>query len=220
MPIEVLLASANARHVEQVAETLANAGGHPQLDLTVSNPLLLGRVVAVRNPDVLLAAGDPTQGDTLELLNRMAHESRTRPLVLYEACTNNQVIEWVRHGAVGCLAYSAIPMLLAKAVRTVYLGGTWYGRSALLEALRSSVGAAVTPLPAEDARLTHRESEILHLAGQGLSNKEIGRRLEISDQTVKTHLHRVYAKLHQSGRYKAFLAQPRPIAVRAASVGR
>lgn len=44
--------------------------------------------------------------------------------------------------------------------------------------------------------------------GLGLSNKEIGRRLEISDQTVKMHLHRVYATLHRSGRFKASLAQP------------
>ena len=48
---------------------------------------------------------------------------------------------------------------------------------------------------------------MLDLIGSGLSNKEIARQLDISDKTVKTHLHRVYVKLNQSGRYKALLAQ-------------
>jgi DNA-binding NarL/FixJ family response regulator len=90
----------------------------------------------------------------------------------------------------------------------VFAGSTWFGRTALLQALRSQIGADA-PAVAEGSKLTQREEEILRLIGQGLSNKEIGRRLDISNQTVKTHLHRVYAKLHQSGRYKAFLAQAR-----------
>ena len=61
----------------------------------------------------------------------------------------------------------------------------------------------------KDSKLTRREDEILRLIGTGLTNKEIGRRLKISDNTVKTHLHRVYTKLNQSGRFKAFLAQPK-----------
>jgi ATP/maltotriose-dependent transcriptional regulator MalT len=46
-----------------------------------------------------------------------------------------------------------------------------------------------------------------------MSNKEIGRRLAISDQTVKTHLHHVYVKLERSGRYKAFLSHPASVHV-------
>ena len=76
-----------------------------------------------------------------------------------------------------------------------------------MQALRSQVTLQAQKCT-EARSLTHREEEILQLIGHGLSNKEIGRRLEISDQTVKTHLHRVYSKLHKSGRYKAYLAQP------------
>ena len=47
----------------------------------------------------------------------------------------------------------------------------------------------------DGAGLTKRESEIAHLAAQGLSNQEIGKRLYISENTVKTHLKSVYAKL-------------------------
>jgi DNA-binding NarL/FixJ family response regulator len=129
-------------------------------------------------------------------------------LLLYATCTRGDILEAIRAGASGCVARSVDPRLLVKAVRTVHAGSTWFGRTALLEALRGQIGVDAPPLP-ETGKLTQREEEILRLIGQGLSNKEIGRRLDISDHTVKTHLHRVYAKLHQSGRYKAFLAQAR-----------
>jgi DNA-binding NarL/FixJ family response regulator len=78
-----------------------------------------------------------------------------------------------------------------------------------LLALRSVVGTArgIAP-PADEVRLTEREQEIFDLIARGLTNKEIARELDISDQTVKTHLHRAYVKLQQSGRYKALLSQP------------
>lgn len=48
--------------------------------------------------------------------------------------------------------------------------------------------------------LTTRESECVHLAGQGLEDKEIAARLGISPRTVGNHLHRAYAKLGVSDR--------------------
>lgn len=162
-------------------------------------------VAAAMRPDVVLLEQDTG----LRLLSALAQACPgTRVLLLYAACTQAAVVEAIRFGAAGCVARSTDPQLLAKAVRAVFAGANWFGRTALLQALRSQIGADAVP-PGEATRLTHREEEILRLIGQGLSNKEIGRRLEISDHTVKTHLHRVYSKLHQSGRYKAFLSQPR-----------
>jgi two-component system nitrate/nitrite response regulator NarL len=48
--------------------------------------------------------------------------------------------------------------------------------------------------------LTDRERQIMGLVSEGLSNKEIGRRLNIADCTIKVHLHRVYQKLEISNR--------------------
>lgn len=51
-----------------------------------------------------------------------------------------------------------------------------------------------------------------------MTNKEIARQLKINDKTVKTHLHNIYIKLHDGGRYKAFLsngrARPAPVSAR------
>jgi two-component system nitrate/nitrite response regulator NarL len=48
--------------------------------------------------------------------------------------------------------------------------------------------------------LTERERQIMRLVSEGLSNKEIGRRLNIADGTIKVHLHHVYRKLEISNR--------------------
>jgi two-component system nitrate/nitrite response regulator NarL len=48
--------------------------------------------------------------------------------------------------------------------------------------------------------LTDREHQIMRLVSEGLSNKEIGRRLNLSDGTIKVHLHHIYQKLEISNR--------------------
>jgi DNA-binding NarL/FixJ family response regulator len=206
MEIRLLIACAAVDDAQRIDGAMrSHACGDPAI---ASRPIAIERactVAAALRPDVALIDLDPG----LRVLPALAHAScGTRALLLYRACTHADIVEAIRAGAHGCIARSMDPSLLAKAVRTVFAGSTWFGRTALLQALRSQIGADA-PAVAEGSKLTQREEEILRLIGQGLSNKEIGRRLDISDQTVKTHLHRVYAKLHQSGRYKAFLAQAR-----------
>ena len=48
--------------------------------------------------------------------------------------------------------------------------------------------------------LTTRERQVILLVAQGLSNKEVGRGLELSEGTVKIHLHNIYQKLHVNNR--------------------
>ena len=160
-------------------------------------------------PDVLMLEKSPSASGTHALASLIGRVSRfARTLMLCDACSDELIIESIQQGASGCILKSSPPSLLAKAVHAVFSGETWYGRVALLQALQSQVCRSTTEHEVEEHRLTPREEEILHLIGCGMSNKEIGRRLEISDKTVKTHLHRVYVKLNRSGRFKAFLAQP------------
>ena len=62
--------------------------------------------------------------------------------------------------------------------------------------LRNQSGNAGT---AETA-LTHRERQIVRLVSEGLSNKHIGRRLNVTDGTIKVHLHNIFQKLQVSNR--------------------
>jgi ATP/maltotriose-dependent transcriptional regulator MalT len=70
-------------------------------------------------------------------------------------------------------------------------------------ATRGRLRAAPPAAPAARETLSARETEVLILAGRGLTNAQIGRELFVSEATVKTHLLRAYAKLGVSGRTAA-----------------
>jgi DNA-binding NarL/FixJ family response regulator len=62
--------------------------------------------------------------------------------------------------------------------------------------------------------LSPREREVAQLVGRGLSNKEVARRLQLSEGTVKLHLHSVFQKLGAKNRYSLILANLRERPVR------
>jgi DNA-binding NarL/FixJ family response regulator len=173
------------------------------------------RAAAATPPDVLLlqyahSLDETTRNGAWQVLSRISGVSaNTRVLLLCDTYTPRSIVGFIQHGASGCVLSSCEPPLLAKAVRTVHEGETWFGRTDLLQALRSQLDA--NPVIASDVLedqelLTSREREILGLIGTAMTNKEIARQLKISDHTVKTHLHHIYVKLEKSGRYKAFLS--------------
>lgn len=202
MSIKVLLASVDSDLGVLLRDEVEREGGGDIGCELIDMPRVLPAITAGR-PDVLMLEGQITPAAVQWA--RQASPS-TRILMLCDVCTQDLVMQSVTRGASGCLPKSSAPALIVKAIRTVFRGETWYGRAALLEALKSQ--ACGVPRRVDDGNLTPREEEILHLIGAGLTNKEIGRRLDISDKTVKTHLHHVYVKLQRSGRYKAFLSQP------------
>lgn len=104
--------------------------------------------------------------------------------------------------AAGCAAYChafADGATLLQVQQVVQAGHVWVGKE-LMQQLLSGVRQALRPLPppADDwaAGLTEREREIARLAASGESNREIARRCDITERTVKAHLAAVFYKLH------------------------
>ena len=112
-----------------------------------------------------------------------------------------------RMGASGCLEKLASPDMLLRALRAVE-SGLFAVDSALLT--RALAAERRAPAPVHNlGHLTERQREIVHWAALGMSNKQIGRRLGISPETVKSHLHQVFEREGISGRV-ALLALHRP----------
>jgi DNA-binding NarL/FixJ family response regulator len=153
--------------------------------------------------DVLMVEDGMDPAYTMDLLDCVHSVSpETRCVVLVDAFDQQRLLDAIRHGATGCLPKASGRSVWAAAVRMAAAGAGWLAAPPALQ-------PQAQPDPAAASRsLTQREREVLSMIGAGLTNKEIGRRLQISDNTVKTHLHRAYVKLHQSGRYKAYLATP------------
>ena len=120
--------------------------------------------------------------------------------------TNTDTVEVaaqaMRSGASGYIIHGALdPSGIAAAIRTCLSGGT--------------VMAGLDPWPVSatsrtaervDSGLSQRETEIMDLISQGLTNAELARRLFLSEKTVKNHINRIFAKLGVANRAQAMAA--------------
>jgi DNA-binding NarL/FixJ family response regulator len=118
---------------------------------------------------------------------------------------DERVVDFAEAGALGyVLQEETLDGLIAK-VRTVDQGQTFCSPRILASVLARI--ASLSRLPAVPPRvvepLTAREREILALLAAGLGNKEVGRRLRITLQTVKNHVHRILEKLQCHRRREA-----------------
>lgn len=115
---------------------------------------------------------------------------------------HDQIFAALKAGASGYLIKRSTPEEVRQAIRDVCTGGAPMSA----EIARRVVEAFHQPAPAggvEEVNLSKRETEILELLTKGLANKEIADRLDISVETVRVHLRRVYEKLHVHSRTEA-----------------
>lgn len=98
-------------------------------------------------------------------------------------------------GARGYCHALAAPEMLRDVAAAVCHGGLWVGADLVQRLLRSLPAPSVGEVADDLALLSERERETAQLVAQGLSNKEIARKLEITERTVKAHVSSVFAKL-------------------------
>jgi two-component system nitrate/nitrite response regulator NarL len=121
-----------------------------------------------------------------------AFGSKTRIVFLTALATANQILTAMGRGAKGILHKDVAADELTKCIRAVAQGQEWLSES--MAELIARVSKQVPP-SANGNSLSMREKEVMNLASSGLSNKEIVRRLSLSEGTVKTHLHNIYQRL-------------------------
>jgi len=162
-------------------------------------------VVAARQqrPDVVLMdLRMPGAGGLAAIRQLSADLPTIRVLVLTTYDSDADILPAVEAGAAGYLLKDTPRDTLVGAIFAAARGETVLAPSVagrLVHRLRSAPGEA----PAARETLSARETEVLALAGRGLTNAQIGRELFVSEATVKTHLLRAYAKLGVSGRTAA-----------------
>jgi len=160
--------------------------------------------------DVLLidAAGDDREVDgALERL-RGIHERAAgcKAIVLGLPCEDERLIEFIEAGALAYVLRGTSPADLVEAIH-----GAHAGRSRCSARVAAAVVARIVELESQHTKvdrrerepLTAREREVLGWMATGRCNKEIGRRLHISVQTVKNHVHSILAKLEAKRRREA-----------------
>ncbi len=146
-------------------------------------------------------------------LDRLAAAVETLPPILALLADDEPAAEALAAGARGLLFRDAESASLAAALRAVARGLVVLD-SALADLLLPADDLADTAEPATEPTgptepLTPREIDVLQLLAQGLSNKQIAARLEISDHTAKFHVAAILAKLGATGRTEAVVRAAR-----------
>ncbi|MFF5147223.1 response regulator [Streptomyces sp. NPDC013157] len=164
--------------------------------------------VAELAPDVVLMDIRMPELGGIEATRRIVGERpHIKVLVLTTFDLDEYVYEALRSGASGFLLKDASADKLAEAVRVVAAGDALLApgitRRLITQFSQLDGGGVRAPLKERVADLTERETEVLTLIAQGLSNAEIAERLVVAEQTVKTHVGRILVKLGLRDRTQA-----------------
>jgi DNA-binding NarL/FixJ family response regulator len=154
--------------------------------------------------DVRMPVMDGLQA-TREILRAAAGPERPRVLMLTTFDLDDYVYQALRAGASGFLLKDATAAELVHAVRVVAAGDALLAPSVTRRLIADFARQprAAPPFPSAVGALTQRESEVLRLIARGLSNAEISDTLVIAEQTTKTHVGRILAKLDLRDRAQA-----------------
>jgi DNA-binding NarL/FixJ family response regulator len=157
-------------------------------------------VLRMEKPDVLILDATLPPSGGLWVLRQMRREKMpTRAVLVADHPEGKDVLEAVRLGVGGILLPDMTPESLLRCVHTVHAGEQWLESQAVARLLnrRPRGEAALRQLA---SGLTPRQMEIVRLATEAISTREIAARLMVTEGTVKVHLHNIYAKLQVDGR--------------------
>lgn len=163
-------------------------------------------------PDVLLLDLKMPKGDVVQTLLEVKEKNpATKVLILTAFSEDENILNAAKGGAKGYVLKGIASSTLLQAIKTVHGGGLWIDKdmpsSDIFEEIARAQSQEPVGLPPNEAIkvLTNREMEILRLVAEGLTNEEIGKRIFISEKTVKTHLTNIFDKLKVNNRFKAAL---------------
>ena len=156
-------------------------------------------IEAIRSlaPDVAMldSMSDLTGSEILAAVNA---ESLLTRLVFFTASVDqDDLVAATASGVCSMISKSSAPERLVQSLRQIVDGWNLPRLSSTLDPSRKATNDASGSVLQV---LTDRESEIMRLVSKGLSNKEIARRLNISQGTTKVHLHHIYQKLEINNR--------------------
>ncbi len=158
-----------------------------------------------RRADVVVMDADRRGTVDLELVAPVLQQDSGVRVVLLSSCNDERrLFEALRAGAAGYLLKSLRATELVGLLERARDGQVVVDPSmASSLALAAGNGREAGGWPGADLGLTRRESEVLELAADGLSNQEIAQRLVVGRETVKTHLSSLYRKLKVADRASA-----------------
>jgi len=139
-----------------------------------------------------------------------ASHPNTRTIVLLDSSERVVVVEAFRSGARGIFNREQPFELLCKSIQAVYVGEVWASNEELqfaLDALAQTEVNVTNSAKGHGDRivLSKREEGVVHLVAEGLTNRDISRQLNLSENTVRNYLFRIFNKVGTSNRLELAL---------------
>ena len=212
VPIKVVIADDHTLFREGIRKILSL-----EKDILVVGEAARGdeviKVTERTKPDVLLLDLKMPKGDVVQtLLDVREKSAATKVLILTAYSEDENILNTAKSGAMGYVLKGIDFPTLLQAIKTVHKGGVWIDKEtpsadAFEEIARGQLNEVGVETRNNDVidMLTKREKEILTLVSEGLTNEEIGKKIFISEKTVKTHLTNIFDKLKVNNRFKAAL---------------
>ncbi len=167
---------------------------------TAANGLEAIEAVERHRPDVVLMDLSMPELDGVAATKVISTRfPASRVLVLTSFSEQSRILEALAAGADGYLLKHSEPDDIATAIRAVHAGGSPLDP----KAARALIDSQRNPRPT--SQLTEREAEVLLLVRDGLANKQIARRLGITERTVKAHMTSIFQTIGVTGRTQAAL---------------
>ena len=158
-------------------------------------------VAEIKNllPDVALIDIGMPDKDGIEITQAL-HQTvpEVRVIILGMIDLTEEIMSCIEAGAAGYVLKEASFESLVDTIRAIHQGEPYCSprmTASLFSRIAELANERMPKIPANSVKLTPRELEIINLIADGLSNKEIGKRLFIETQTVKNHIHNILDKL-------------------------
>ncbi len=205
MPITVAIVEDDVVLSERYRELIASASDM-RLEWAASGAAQALRQLGDAGPDVLLVDLGLPDGSGLDVIRcAKARRPECEVMVVSVFGDEDHVVAAIAAGASGYLLKDALAAPFLSTIRELRAGGSPISPSIariILNQARAPGAAAQAQAPG-DSELADRELEILSLVAKGFNFQEIGRLLGISNNTVKTHIYRIYRKLSVHSRGEA-----------------
>jgi DNA-binding NarL/FixJ family response regulator len=182
-----------------LSELLSETGDIRVVGVAANGAEALELLESVKPAVILMDLSMPVM-DGIESTRRIRDSYPELRVVILTSFSDQQgILEALDAGAIGYLMKDAEPDELFRGVRSAAAGESPLAPAAASALIHARRG------PGEAPDLTDRETEVLELLAEGLPNKLMARRLEISEKTVKTHLTSIYRRIGVTSRTEAVL---------------
>lgn len=205
-PIRVFIVDDNRMLREGLVSMLAEQEEMTVIGAAASARKGIEQIKDLRPDVALIDIGMPGK-DGIEVTQTLRKDlPEVKVVILGMVDLTDEIMGCIEAGAAGYVLKEASFDYLVETIRSVHRGESFVSpqmAASLFSRIAELAGERVLKIPLSAVKLTARELEIINLIADGLTNKEIARRLSIEAQTVKNHIHNILDRLQLHTRLEA-----------------